>query len=313
MKYLRKFENNAAYESATLDLPNVAYCKEENQVHYNPIHDYSNNYLTFVIKTSGTFKIYPDDADNVYYSLNDGETWVDFSEGGEITVSTGDKLMWKGTLSSGGRYWEKGQGSTVHFDIQGNIMSLAYGDNFKGQTDLTDKVFNSLFSEWHVESAENLILPATTLEIRCYQYMFGECASLVTAPRVLPATTLANECYGDMFYHCTSLTTAPELPATTLAEYCYSSMFEGCTSLVNAPELPATTLVNGCYGGMFEFCTSLNYIKAMFTTSPSIAYTPSWVNGVASSGTFVKNAAATWDVTGANGIPSGWTVETANE
>jgi hypothetical protein len=38
-----------------------------------------------------------------------------------------------------------------------------------------------------------------------------------------------------------------------------------------------------------------------------------WVKGVASSGTFVKNSAATWDVTGVNGIPSGWTVETADE
>lgn len=30
-----------------------------------------------------------------------------------------------------------------------------------------------------------------------------------------------------------------------------------------------------------------------------------------STGTFVKNADATWDVTGTSGIPEGWTVETA--
>lgn len=29
-------------------------------------------------------------------------------------------------------------------------------------------------------------------------------------------------------------------------------------------------------------------------------------------GTFIKNASATWDVTGVNGIPTGWTVETAS-
>ena len=45
----------------------------------------------------------------------------------------------------------------------------------------------------------------------------------------------------------------------------------------------------------------------------SATYTNNWVNGVASTGTFVKNSAATWDVTGTNGIPTGWTVETANE
>ena len=50
----------------------------------------------------------------------------------------------------------------------------------------------------------------------------------------------------------------------------------------------------------------------MFTTTPSSTYTQNWVSGVASTGTFVKNSAATWDVTGTSGIPSGWTVETAS-
>ena len=89
-------------------------------------------------------------------------------------------------------------------------------------------------------------------------------------------------------------------------------MFYGCTSLTTAPELPATTLVNSCYDSMFRGCTSLNYVKAMFTTTPSSSYTSNWVSGVSSTGTFVKNSSATWDVTGANGIPSGWTVTTAS-
>jgi hypothetical protein len=61
---------------------------------------------------------------------------------------------------------------------------------------------------------------------------------------------------------------------------------------------------------MFNGCTSLNYIKAMFTTTPSATYTYNWVNGVASSGTFVKNSAAQWNVTGNDSIPTGWTVVT---
>jgi hypothetical protein len=115
-----------------------------------------------------------------------------------------------------------------------------------------------------------------------------------------------------MFLNCTSLTTAPELPATTLAEICYYYMFQGCTSLTTAPELPATTLANQCYESMFSGCTNLNYIKAMFITTPSKTYTRNWVSGVAASGTFVKNSAATWTTTGTNGVPTGWTVETAS-
>ncbi len=150
-------------------------------------------------------------------------------------------------------------------------------------------------------------LPATTLANYCYNYMFRDCTGLITAPE-LPATTLSNRCYSYMFYNCTGLTTPPELPATTLADYCYSYMFSGCTSLATAPELPATTLVNHCYDYMFQKCTHLRQVKAAFTTTPSGTYTTSWLSGVASTGTFYKNSAATWTTTGVNAVPSGWTV-----
>ena len=97
-----------------------------------------------------------------------------------------------------------------------------------------------------------------------------------------------------------------------IVPYCYQYMFYDCASLVTAPELPAITLANYCYQNMFNNCTSLNYIKAMFKTTPSSTYTGNWVSGVAATGTFVKNSAATWTTTGVNGIPNGWTVETAS-
>ena len=153
-------------------------------------------------------------------------------------------------------------------------------------------------------------LPATTLTNSCYSMMFNGCTKLTTAPE-LPATTLTISCYYYMFNGCTSLTTSPSLPATTLAIYCYANMFHGCTNLTTAPELPAITLVDYCYNDMLSGCTSLNYIKAMFTTTPSNTYTRNWVSNVASSGTFVKNSEAQWNVTGVNGIPTNWTVQTA--
>jgi hypothetical protein len=74
---------------------------------------------------------------------------------------------------------------------------------------------------------------------------------------------------------------------------------------------------------MFYGCTSLNYIKAMFTTDPFDAESATepigfWVNDVASSGTFVKNSAATWENPSPEDypdffiIPEGWTVQTAS-
>jgi len=62
---------------------------------------------------------------------------------------------------------------------------------------------------------------------------------------------------------------------------------------------------------MFANCTNLAYIKALFTTTPGTTNTGDWVKGVKATGTFVKSAAATWNVSGDNGVPTGWTVETA--
>ena len=153
-------------------------------------------------------------------------------------------------------------------------------------------------------------LPATILANDCYTNMFAGCTSLTTAPE-LPATTLKNNCYKYMFYGCSKLTTAPALPATTLAQNCYQNMFQGCTEITTAPELHATKLANYCYKYMFYGCTKLNYIKCLATNISAYNSTSNWVKDIAATGTFVKNASMTGWTTGANGIPSGWTVQNA--
>ena len=169
---------------------------------------------------------------------------------------------------------------------------MCYSDMFYGCTNLT--------------TAPEL--PATTLAKSCYNYMFYKCTSLTTAPE-LPATTLASYCYNSMFQDCSSLTVAPELPATTLVYSCYYNMFRGCTSLTSAPELPATKLDSNCYLNMFSNCSKLNYIKMLATDISATYCLSNWVSGVSSTGTFVKNKNATWNVTGNSGVPSGWTIQ----
>ncbi len=154
-------------------------------------------------------------------------------------------------------------------------------------------------------------LPATTMKSNCYESMFLGCTSLASAPE-LPATTLDYACYAYMFDGCTNLTSAPELPATTLESTCYAHMFEGCTSLTTAPALPATTLGDACYISMFSGCTSLNSVTCLATDISASNCTSNWLSGVASSGTFTQAAGVDWSgKTGFDGIPSGWTVQTA--
>lgn len=159
---------------------------------------------------------------------------------------------------------------------------------------------------WSLTTAPEL--PATTLAEKCYCNMFTDCKSLTTSPE-LPATTLANDCYYSMFAGCSGLTTAPELPATTLADGCYLYMFKDCTNLTTAPELPSTTLAERCYWYMFDNCTSLNRITMLATDISASNCLNGWVNGVASTGTFVKHPDMDSLPTGIHGIPEGWTVE----
>lgn len=270
----------------------------------------------------------------------DGVVWTDLSAGTTTpAINKGKNLYFKATgltptSSAGiGTFTVSKQ-----FNLLGNCMSMLFGDEAESNLDLTgyDYAFYRLFYKCiTLKSVSTGFLPATTLATNCYADMFRGCTELTTAPELpaiiltdycyyymfqnctkltiapeLPAMTLANRCYGSMFLSCSGLTTAPKLPATILMSRCYFYMFYGCISLTTAPELPATTLVDFCYDNMFSGCSNLNYIKAMFTTTPSSSYTNNWVSGVASTGTFVKNAAATWDVTGTSGVPSGWTITT---
>ena len=269
---------------------------EETDVFENYYPNYSEQYLRTIALESGSINFKLDPCSNitftsVSYSIDNGDTWIKASNGhNKIKVKRGDSILWKGIAQETEYYTEEESisqfSSTAKFNVDGNIMSLYYGDNFTNQTTLDyDYQFNQLFSGCSLlVNAKNLILPATTLTNNCYCQMFQNCTSLITAPSVLPATTLTSNCYEGMFNNCTSLATAPELSATTLAEWCYgymfaycsslttapsvlqatiladncyTSMFSGCTSLTTAPELPATTLADDCYGGMFSGCTSL--------------------------------------------------------
>ena len=189
---------------------------EYNSSECMPPHDYSQDYLTFRTKNNAVLFSFTPTSGNVISFSYDGITWREITSGTGVYLSSGRTIVWKGNMTpiiNGGigNFRARRADSfdyTGEFDVEGNIMSLMYGDNFSGQTSLAGKdfAFNGLFSPqcMGLQSAENL---------------------------VLPATTLSEGCYGEMFYGCTNLTTAPTLPATTLVDWCYASMFAECTSL----------------------------------------------------------------------------------
>ena len=310
--------------------------------------------LTLEAIAAGTINIVNPKGLTIEWS-KDGASWTSANSNPiSISVTAGDMVRLRGNNTC---YGNDALGMPTHITatndvyVYGNIMSLVHKDDFATNNTLTsDFAFAELFcTDDYAETAnttikshptKELLLPATslpmgaymymfakcqglthapellamTLSPACYHRMFGDCTALVAAPN-LPATTLAEECYFSMFDGCTALTTAPDLPATTLADGCYSEMFAHCTALTKAPVLLATTLANNCYEDMFNGCSSLNYVKCLATDLGAkfedfYTSTHNWLDGVSATGTFVMASGMEgWLMATANGIPAGWTVK----
>lgn len=335
-----KYDNNTINKLATDATVNkmyyggnVVYLAVNWEEPPTPVAD---KYLTFVANGNTKFKL---SGNSVSYSLDSGTTWTSLaSDTYSPVISSGSTIMWKATNptingeNGIGRFYSSG--ST--FDVEGNVMSLLYGDNYEGQAALQgENQFRGLFDgDANLINASGMTLPATAMTSSCYRSMFGNCSNLKSAPTELPATTLADSCYYYMFaktkvanapstlpattladncyrdmFRQAYITTAPSLPATTLATYCYYQMFQDCTSLTTAPVLSATTLVSNCYNAMFANCTSLSAVTCLATTNIVSGNTNNLLNGISTLGTFERASGADWPCEAK--IPSTWSITPA--
>ena len=303
MKYLKLFTSHSDYNTAKngLDKPNVSYCVDNVEVHYNPIPSPSDLYLTFDILSDGTitWKKYGSNSviRTISYSFDNGVNWTSItssSAGETIPVIAGDKIIFKGQTD---RYCDIADydnynyfGGTASFNVYGNILSLMYGDNFTQYTYLPDNNdgyghLAYLFYGSNVVSAKNLVLPSDTTNIDDYSYnwFFGNCTNLVEIPPVfienqhavyrnctsLTSVTIPNgvEVVGNgMFDGCTGLTSVTLPNTLTRIE---ASAFRGCTNLTNITIPNSITYIGQ---SSFKDCTSLASITIEATTPPTLGY-----------------------------------------
>ena len=223
MKYIKHFSNlsgQTEYLNSTELDTYLGYVDENDTVYYDDVIPVSYKKQYFTIESLGDgntiyLKAYDSAAaKTVSASTDNGETWVEYTSSVDDngtalgTLNTGDKLLIKGENA---RYapsflsWNQFK-STGQFEVYGNIMSLVSGDSFVNADTLTENyaLYALFYGCPNITSAENLVLPATTLTENCYNAMFQGCTSLTTAPE-LSALNLATSCYNGMFSRCTSL------------------------------------------------------------------------------------------------------------
>lgn len=275
--------------------PHVSLIKDPYKIEYNPRTDYKKQYFTIEALTNG--QIYFTNSVSstskiIYYSKNNGQ-WTELRSapnGTSLFFKAGDIIRFKGDNQGYGNATSSDSKNTCFntdsgkYNVYGNIMSLINSTDFENLT----------------------TLPANN----CFNGFFENCEGLTNANNlILPATTLTQYCYSNMFKGCTGLISAPQLPAMNLAMSCYRWMFHDCSSLEYAPLLPAFSInTSGVYDQMFEGCSKLKYIKCMSLNLPSTTGCYYWISQISSTGTFVKNALATYSHTyGASALPRGWT------
>ena len=196
-KYIKYYDTHSEYgeEKDLLDLPNVSWCEQEEDVHYTDEDFYRKQYLTFDIVENGTL-IWSTEGTgnylscNISYSLNEGNTWTEISPSNNafLNVTQGQKILFKGNNStycnsvygnynySGYEYTSHYFGGTALFNAYGNIMSLINGDSFLVSSTLdSTHTFEKLFKNSKIVNAKNLILPTLTLSNYCYADMFRYC------------------------------------------------------------------------------------------------------------------------------------------
>ena len=270
----------------------VSYIYFNNVQLYPETVDYSKQYLTFeivgagdiVVRTVGIIgkksiqcSINGGNWETIYLSTLRKSGVIDGLVPGDIIRLRGNNS----TYAQSNLNYINITGSAT-FNIYGNIMSLVAGTRYDETDRLeSDYTFCGLFKGSGCLSAENLILPATTITKSCYRAMFAK-SSLNVAPKILPATILADACY---YY-----------------------MFEDC-NIEFAPILPALTVPKEGYGNMFNGCTNLQYIECLATDISAPSATINWTKGIEKFGVLMKNPEMKGWKRGESAVPTEWDID----
>ena len=285
MIYLKEFDSHSSYESEVngggvdINLPNVSYCNDVNDVHFNPY-----NLIEFYVgeitgTTPQTVKIYTDSRTSVDVQVSKGNKWYSYvlpKDKGLCTIE-GDsvkKVVVKADIS----FQQTGNfpgniinfipSSTVEASFKGsdttnvtNISFMFYGiesiisldlSNFNTSS-VTD--MNNIFS--NCSNLTSLDLSnLNTSNVTIMHYMFNYCRSL-TSLDVSNFNTSNVTDMGGMFSYCTSLTSLDLSNFNTSKVTDMEEMFDGCSGLksLDLSKFNTSNVTNMNY--MFGRCSGL--------------------------------------------------------
>ena len=289
MIYLKEFDSHSSYESEVngggvdFKIPNVSYCNDVNDVHFNPY-----NLIEFYVgeitgTTPQTVKIYTDTTNHVDVKVSKGNKWYSYVlpkdkglykiEGDSVKkVVVKADISFQQTGNFPGNIIHFIPSSTVEASFKGsnttnvtNISFMFYGCSGLTSLDLsnfnTSKVtdMNNIFSNCSGLTSLDLS-NLNTSNVTIMHYMFNYCSGL-TSLDVSNFNTSNVTDMGGMFSYCTSLTSLDLSNFNTSKVTNMEEMFDGCSGLksLDLSKFNTSNVTNMNY--MFGRCSGLTELN----------------------------------------------------
>ena len=284
MKYINTFKNHASYEAGIngggvdISLPNVSYCEDVKDVHYNPYN--TVEFYVGEITPPQTVKIYTDSSTSIDVTVSEGNKWYSYllqKDKGlyKIEGDSVKKVVIKADISYEGTsypYVVIIPKTTIEASFKGsntsNVTSMSgMFYNCRGLTSLDLRNFNTsnvtsmgvMFQ--YCSGLTSLDLSSfNTSNVTSMSGMFSACNGL-TSLDLSNFNTSNVTSMSFMFYSCSGLTSLDLSNFDTSNVTNMEQMFTQCTSLTSLDLSKWDTSKVTDMSGMFYGCTSLTSIR----------------------------------------------------
>ena len=207
MIYLKEFDSHSSYESEVnvgvgISIPNVSYCKDANDVHFNP-YNLIEFYVGDITGTPQTVKIYTDSSTSVDVTVSEGNKWYSYvlpKDKGlcKIKGDSVKKVVIKANISYEPIY----RPPYYHDSI---IPTSTVEASFKGSNTSNVTDMESMFRGCSGLTSLDVSSFNTSNVTKMY-YMFYDCSGLESLTLSNFDTSNVTNMYG-MFVGCTNLKT----------------------------------------------------------------------------------------------------------